>query len=178
MSLDRLESQARIEAALYASGKPLDPEELTRAGGLTSKSKAVEIARALAKEINSTLKAIEVVELSGHRFVMQLKSNYNRVARRFSNRPLVPGSILKTLSYLAYFQPIVSTELVTRRGNQAYQHLKILKDLGFISYEKTGRARHYRTTNAFSEYFGLPSDPRAMKQQLARRGIRELPTVA
>ncbi|MDW8044876.1 MAG: SMC-Scp complex subunit ScpB [Nitrososphaerota archaeon] len=162
------EIQARIEAALYASGRPLSPDELAKAGGIRSKRKAVNIARSLAKLINSTLSSIEIIELQDHKFVMQLKPEYNKIAKRFSTKPLLPYSVLKTLSYIAYFQPISSQELVSQRGSQVYHHLKLLEDLGFIVGERSGRTYIYKTTAAFSDYFGLSRDLNTLKQQLAK----------
>ena len=40
---------ARVEAALYASGRPLDAEELARVAGTASQRKATAIARDIAK---------------------------------------------------------------------------------------------------------------------------------
>lgn len=171
MSIDE-EIQARIEAALYAAGRPLTPKELASAAGITSQRKAVKATRALARIISSTLKAIEIVELMDKKFTMQLKQQYTKVARRYSIKPLVPHSALKTLSYIAYFQPISALELAERRGKHIYQHLKMLEQFGFISGEPSGRTKNYRTTLAFSEYFGLSSDLEIMKKQLLKTGLK------
>ncbi|MCP8315617.1 MAG: SMC-Scp complex subunit ScpB, partial [archaeon] len=164
-SLDESEIQARIEAALYAAGRPLSPKELASAAGITSKRRAMRAVRDLARILNSNLRAIEIVELADRKFAMQLRKQYNVIAKRFSTKPLIPPSMLKTLSYVAYFQPISRLDLAEKRGKQAYQHLKTLEEMGFISGEPFGRTRVYRTTPAFSEYFGLSSDLETMKRQ-------------
>ncbi|MEM3437303.1 MAG: SMC-Scp complex subunit ScpB [Nitrososphaerales archaeon] len=171
--LDENEIKARIEAALYAAGRPLSPKELASAAGINSKRKAVRAVRDLARIFNSTLRALEIVELTDQKFVMQLKKQYNTIAKKFSTKPLIPPSVIKTLSYIAYFQPISSQEIVMRRGKQAYQHIKVLEDIGFISGEPSGRTRVYRTTPAFSEYFGLSNDIETMKKQLLKQSLRK-----
>ncbi|MGQ9469828.1 MAG: SMC-Scp complex subunit ScpB [Nitrososphaerales archaeon] len=168
-SLNESEIQARIEAALYAAGRPLSPKELASAAGITSKRMAVRAVRDLARILNSNLKAIEIVELANQKFAMQLRKQYNTIAKRFSTKPLIPSSVLKTLSYVAFFQPISRLELAEKIGKQAYQHLKTLEEIGFISGEPFGRTRVYKTTPAFSEYFGLSIDPEAMKKQLFKK---------
>lgn len=170
---DETEIKARIEAALYAAGRPLSSNELASAAGITSKRKAVKVARDLARIFNSTLRALEIVELADQKFVMQLKKQYNTIAKKFSTKPLIPPSVIKTLSYIAYFQPISSLDIVMRRGRQAYQHLKVLEDIGFISGEPSGRTRIYRTTPTFSEYFGLSNDLETMKKQLLKQSLRK-----
>ncbi len=169
--LDESEIKARIEAALYAAGRPLSPKELASAAGITSKRRAVRAARDLARVLNSSLRAIEIVELADRKFAMQLKKQYNIIAKRFSTKPLIPPSVLKTLSYIAYFQPISSLSLVEKRGKQAYKHLKILDEMGFISGEPSGRTKVYKTTPAFSEYFGLSDDLETMKKQLLKQSL-------
>jgi segregation and condensation protein B len=169
--LDENEIQARIEAALYAAGRPLSPKELASAAGITSKRRAVKAARDLVRIFNSNLRAVEIVELVDQKFVMQLKKQYTITAKRFSTKPLMPPSVIKTLSYVAYFQPISSLDLAEKRGKQAYQHLKVLEDIGFISGEPSGRIKIYRTTPAFSEYFGLSGDLETMKRQLLKQSL-------
>lgn len=165
------ELTARVEAALYAAGRPLDPEQLARAAGTESQRKAVMIAREIAKAVNTSLKAIEVVEYPGPRFAMQLKTNYTQVARRFATRPLLSKAAVRTLSFIAYFQPISASELVLRRSSAVYQHLKQLEEIGFITSERQGRSKSYKTTSRFAEYFGLSTDVSLMKKQLGGRNL-------
>lgn len=168
-SLDENEIKARIEAALYVAGRPLSPKELASAAYITSKRKAVRATRDLAGILNSSLKAIEIVELPDQRFAMQLRKQYNITAKRFSTKPLIPPSVLKTLSYVAYYQPLSRLELAEKRGKQVYQHIKTLEEIGFISGEPSGRTRVYKTTPAFSDYFGLSGDLGILKKQLFKK---------
>ena len=165
------EIRARIEAALYSSGRPLDAEQLSKAAGISSKKRAMDEAKAIQARMKSMLSAIEVVEYPGQRFAMQLKAEYTHVARKFATKPLLSKAALRTLSFIAYFQPISSADLALRRGSQAYDHLKDLEEVGFLVWERKGRSRLYRTTTEFSEYFGLSVDPQTMKHQLERRTL-------
>ena len=92
--------QAKIEAALYAAGRPLSKFELAKAAGITSTIKSSNIARNLMSKINSTFEAIQMFELEGERFVIQLKSDFTTSARKFSSRPLLSTAELKTLSFI------------------------------------------------------------------------------
>src|SRR5271169_1173547 len=165
------EIRARIEAALYSSGRALDAELLAKAAGISSKKRAMDEAKAIQTRMKSMLSAIEVVEYPGQRYAMQLKAEYTNVARRFATKPLLSKAALRTLSFIAYFQPISSADLALRRGSQAYDHLKDLEEVGFLAWERKGRSRLYRTTTEFSEYFGLSVDPQTMKHQLERRAL-------
>src|SRR3972149_7145373 len=158
------ETRARIEAALYAAGRPLELNDLLRAAGITSRREALKSVRKISKSLNDNMLALEIVELSNEKFVMQLKTQYTNVARRFAIRPLMSQAVLRTLSHIAYFQPISGSELAERRGPQAYNHLKKLLEMNFIENEKSGRNKIYRTSNIFSEYFGVSNDPVKIRQ--------------
>ena len=162
---------ARVEAALYASGRPLDADQLARVAGTASERRAIAIARDIAKAVNNSMRAVEVVEYRGPKFAMQLKSQYTQIARRFATRPLLSKAALRTLSFIAYFQPISASELVLRRSSTVYQHLKELEDVGFVAGQKQGRSKSYTTTARFAEYFGLSADLPAMKKQLESRNL-------
>ncbi len=174
---DRLEEKqasdmvGRVEAALYAAGRPLDAEQLAKAAGTVSERKVVMAAREIAKRINESMHAVEVVEYPGPRFAMQLKVDYTQVARKFATRPLLSKAATRTLTFIAFFQPITSSELVLRRSSSAYEHLKELQDVGFVEWERQGRSRLFRTTQRFADYFGLSSELSAMKKQLESRKL-------
>ena len=161
--------RARIEAALYSSGRALDADQLAGAAGITSKKRVIEEAKAIAVSLKSALSAVEIVEYPGPRFAMQLKAEYTSVARRFATKPLLSKAALRTLSFIAYFQPISSTDLAARRSSAVYEHVKDLEEVGFLVWVRKGRSKLYSTTPEFAEYFGLSTDVPSMKRQLERR---------
>lgn len=167
------QSKARIEAALYAAGRPLTVTELGRAAGITSSKKILQTARNLMSAVNTTFAAIQMLELDSERFVIQLKNEFTPQARKFSSRPLLSRAELKTLSYVVYFQPISGKELADRRGPNSYKHIRTLSQLGSVKAEPFGRTRMFRTTNNFADYFGISNDPHIIKQQLSKIGLKE-----
>jgi len=159
------EIAARIEAALYSAGRPLSLEELIRASGTNSKEKTHRVVNDLAKKANSTFRAIEIVQLEDGKFVLQLRPQYTPLVRKFAQHPLLPSGALKTLSYIAYEQPVTSKRLVQIRGSQVYSHIKVLEQLQFVEHENLGRLKVYRTTPKFQNYFGI-TDINAVKSKL------------
>ena len=165
------ETQARIEVALYASGRPLSLEELSKASRISSKKRLVEMMRDLAGKINGTFSAIELKEVDGPLYSLQLKPEFNAIAKRFATKPLLSVGTLRTLSYVVYLQPVGTNELVQRRGSQIYTHLKELLEIGFVRAEKRGRGRVFTTTDLFADYFGLSHDPEQQRKQVANQGL-------
>ena len=164
-SLPNEEITARIEAALYSAGRPLSLDDLVRASGTNSKEKIRKVMNELIRKTNSVFKAIEITQLEEGTFVFQLKAIYTPLIRRFTQQPIISSSALKTLSYIAYEQPVTSKRLVQIRGSQVYNHLKELQQISFIEHEKLGRLKVYRTTKNFQNYFGI-TDINSIKNKL------------
>ena len=160
------EELALVEAALYVTGRPLGLGTLGSVLGTRSKSKVLEIAQRLVEKYNSYNCALEVLEVKNKRFVMQLKAEYAPKAKKVSLRPLLTAGPLRTLSYIAYHQPVLQTKVIETRGGHAYRYLKLLEEQNLITRKGAGRTRVLRTTNLFADYFGLSHDPRALKRQI------------
>jgi len=97
---------------------------------------------------------------------MQLKPEIAKHVRKLSNRPLLTPGPLRTLSYIALKQPVAQSRVIAVRGKLAYQHVKQLKEMDLISYEKLGRSKTLRTTVTFADYFNLNHDATVMKKEL------------
>ncbi len=160
------EATARIEAALYSAGRPLRIEDLIRASGTESRKKTLELLNDIMKKTKSAFKALEVVILPDESYVFQLKPEYSSTVKRYASKPVLPNAALKTLSYIAYSQPISSKQLVETRGSGVYAHLKELRQLDYISHQNVGRLKIYTTSEKFQKYFGIQGDVEDLKQRL------------
>ena len=157
---------ALIEAALYVTGKPLDLKTLGSVVGFRSEEKVKDLARSLKEKYGSEGNALEVLELSDGRFVMQLKPQYVSDVKRLATRQLLTPGPMKTLSFIAYRQPITQSYVAKVRGNLAYSHVRELREIGLITEEKMGRTKMLRTTPNFADYFNLSHETPALKKQL------------
>lgn len=160
------EAMARLEASLYSAGRPLTIEELIRASGTESRTKTLALMTNLVKKTKSVFRAIEVASLPDGSYVFQLKPEFNTVIRKYASKPLLPTATLKTLSYIAYMQPVSSKRLVEVRGSGVYMHLKLLQQLDYIEHQNVGRLKIYNTTEKFQKYFGIQGDKDLLKQKL------------
>lgn len=160
------DAMARLEAALYSAGRPLTIEELIKASGTESRTKTLTLMTNLVKKTKTVFKAIEVASLPDGSYVFQLKPEFNTVIRKYASKPLLPTATLKTLSYIAYMQPVSSKRLVEVRGSGVYMHLKLLQQLDYIEHQNVGRLKIYNTTEKFQKYFGIQGDKDLLKQKL------------
>jgi segregation and condensation protein B len=157
-----------LEAALYVAGRPLDLNELCSVLSTRSKKKTRRFTKALMQEFSARNTALEILELKDDRYVLQLKADFTPLVKKLVNRPLLSAGPLKTLSYIAYRQPVSQKRVIQVRGQHAYGHVKLLKDMGLVAAERSGRSMTLRTTDYFADYFGLTQDTATMKRELKR----------
>ena len=160
---------ALLEAALYVSGRPLDLNELCQVLGSRSKKRTQNYIEILMKEYAQRNTALEILALKNERYVLQVKPEFTHLIKKLVNRPLLSSGPLKTLSYIAYRQPISQKRVIDVRGQHAYGHVKLLKDMGLIMSERSGRTLTLKTTDYFSDYFGLTTDMSIMKKDLKKK---------
>ncbi len=151
-----------LEAALFASGEPLD---IARLQNLVKGRNVRELIQQLMDEYKQRGSALEIKEIE-NRFVMQVMPEYAEKVRSLAPKEL-RAPVLRTLSMVAYHQPLTVADLVDRRGAAAYDHVRELEEWGFISTTPQGRTRLLATTQRFAEYFNLDSaDPEAIKRKI------------
>jgi len=158
---------ARLEAMLYASGRPLSLATIVAHLKLEDEQEAKQLTIRLGEIYEQDSSPIEIRHLPEDRVVIQLKTNYTKEARKFSIRPLLTTGPLRTLSYIAYNQPIEQREVAIARGSQSYQHIKQLVQMGLVEKQKgKGRDKLLKTTDDFADTLGFSRDRSNMKRQL------------
>ena len=163
------DATARIESALYSAGRPLSVEDLIRASGTESRPKTLALLDSIMKKTKNAFKSIEIIILPDGNYVFQLKPEYSSSVRRYASKPILSKATQKTLSYIAFEQPVSSKQLLEIRGSGVYMHLKELRQLNFIENQNIGRMKIYSTTEKFQKYFGISGDVNILKQRLFKK---------
>ncbi len=156
-----------LEAALYAAGRPVDLEGLK----LVVQTKSEKIIRKLVNELSiryqTRRSALEVQMLPENRAVMRLREEFDSSVKKFTDRPLLSTGPLRTLSYIAYHQPVEQMKVVEDRGSHVYSHLRLMAEMGLITRKRlNNRGYMIETTRYLSEYFVFGYDPLKSKIQL------------
>jgi segregation and condensation protein B len=153
-----------IEAALFAAGRAVSLEKLTKITGKPKKA-VLSAVEELIEIYSSRRSGIEILDLED-RYVMQVKPEYSELMREVAPKELSAPK-LRTLSMIAYHQPLLQSYLIEMRGGGAYDHIKDLIDRGFVESKPCGRSRQLSTTPLFADYFGLKrNDPKAVKEKI------------
>jgi len=157
---------AELEALLYAAGRPLSLTNIVALLRLEDELEASRLVDKLSDSYESEPTALEIKRLPQEKVVLQLKSDFTKPASKYSMKPLLTAGPLRTLSYIAYYQPVEQREVAQARGSQAYSHLKQLEEIGLITRNKHGRTKMVRTTQDFADSVGLSTDRTSMRRQL------------
>lgn len=165
----------RIEAILFAAGKPLSVRELTEAAEAPDYRPVQHALRTLQRTYASRATALEVRHV-GDRYALQLREPFVATAHTVSPVEMAPRT-LKALTLIAYHQPILQSTLARMVGESAYEEVSRLRGLGLIHAEPKGATLELRTTRTFAEYFGIESTrPEEIRQFLEKKlGVTPAP---
>ena len=156
------------EAILFISDRPVKLRILQRAMGIRSGKKAKKILQELMEEYSRRGGAIEIIELHGDSFFMKVKPHLlDRVSKYVYKQTLTHG-VLKTLSLIAYHQPIEQTKVVEARGKDAYRQIKILIERGLVDAERIGRTYMLKTSELFADLIGVENNPSTIRKAIER----------
>lgn len=141
---------AMLEAVLFVASAPVDYGDI---------AKMIEVRNgevpALASELKNRLEGraspLEMLD-SGETLYMVLKQEYSEFVYPLM-RPEISRAVLRTLSVIAYRQPMLQSDLVEARGGGAYAHVEELVERGLVARQRSGRSYELRTTPEFSRYF-------------------------
>ena len=145
----------QVEAVLFASGKPLSVSELTEAIGAGDYRVVQHALRTLLGTYEHRQTALEVRRV-GDRYALQLREEYVPTVQAVTPVEMAPRT-LKTLTLIAYHQPILQSNLVRMTGDSAYEEVQRLRGMGLIHTEPKGSTLELTTSRRFAEYFGVGS---------------------
>ncbi len=146
-----------VEAALFAAGAPLSPEEIVEYAG------DGDVAAALAQLADFYGgRGVELVERGG-RWHFQTAPDLAHLLRRTREEPRrLSRAATETLAIIAYHEPVSRAEIEAIRGVQISKGtIDVLMDAGWVRAagrrEGPGRPLLYATTAEFLSHFGLGS---------------------
>jgi segregation and condensation protein B len=149
-----MNAKAAVEAALFSAAGNLRISEMAEKTGLTEEEVRTALLD-LRRDYDVRESAIMIAKIGGE-YRMMLRTEYTECAGSFSKAEMTPG-MMRTLSTIAYNQPVLQSDLFKIRGPRTYDDVHALVEMGFVSAKKSGQTKELTTTKKFSEYFGIGS---------------------
>ncbi|MBS3108829.1 SMC-Scp complex subunit ScpB [Candidatus Woesearchaeota archaeon] len=144
----------RIEAILFTTGRFMDVEEIARLCGIGSIGIVKDAIDELKKDYEIKGNALALIN-EDNKFKLGIKKEYNYLTTNLMSDAELDEPATKTLALIAYKQPVLQSDIIGMRGNTAYDHIKALRDAGFVFAEKKGRTRLLKLAPKFFDYFDV-----------------------
>ena len=159
-----------VESVLFSAGNPISIKEIKDATNLTT-NKIKKTLDELIDDYNVKRKddtSLEIIK-AGDKYTMQVKKNFIDQSIMIAE-PEIETDLLKTLTLIAFHQPLKQSNLRRMIGTKAYDHVDELSSLKFIHSKKHGSTELLTTTKLFPEYFGIDSsNPEKIKEYLLKK---------
>lgn len=159
-----------VESVLFSASSPVSIKEIKQATSLPKKTVETMLEE-LIEDYNETRKnqtSMEVVK-AGDKYTMQIKKQYADQSIMVT-KPEIDDNLLKTLTLIAFHQPLKQSNLRRMIGAKAYDHVDDLAELKLINTKKHGATEMLTTSKLFPEYFGIETtDPAEIRTILMEK---------
>ena len=164
-----------VESVIFSASKPVSVEEMQEATGLSIK-KITTALETLIQTYNVERKnetSIEIIK-AGNKYAMQVKKKFFEQSTMVTT-PEIQPYLLKTLSLIAFHQPIKQSNLRRMIGPKVYEHVDELAEMKLVHTKPKGSTELLTTTKLFPEYFGIDSTkPEEIRDFLAKKVVGSL----
>ena len=164
-----------VESVLFSASKPISINEIKEATSLTP-NKIKKTIDELIEDYSVTRKdetSMEVIK-AGDKFAMQVKKQFTDQSVMIA-RPEIESNLLKTLTLIAFHQPLKQSNLRRMIGTKAYEHVDELASMKLIHSKKHGSTEMLTTTKLFPEYFGIETtNPEEIKEILMKEVAKKV----
>ena len=143
-----------MEAALYSASENLKISDIAARTNLPVEEVRTAVMD-LRREYDDRDSAIQIAKI-GTEYRMMLRPEYTEVTGTFAKAEL-SGGVLRTLTTIAYYQPVLQAELLKLRGPRVYEDVHTLVEMDFVARKRAGNTWELTTTKKFAEYFGIGS---------------------
>jgi segregation and condensation protein B len=151
------EETRKIEAILFTLGRFTDLEEISRLTGIGAVGFIKEALLKLKADYEKRESALYISNQGG-KWKLNIKKDYLFLTEKLLTDAELDKPTQETLAVIAYKSPIFQSDIIKIRGNTAYDHIKVLKELEFITAEKSGRTRILKVTGRFYDYFDVTAE--------------------
>lgn len=147
--------KGKLEAILFAAARTVPLAELCTLCAVSEPGLVREAAKELKAELESRGSSLVLLE-EGDGWKLSVREQYVPLVQNIIPNLELDHALLETLAVIAWKQPVLQAEVVRIRTSTAYEHVKLLEEMGFVSKEKQGRSFVLKATGKFFDYFDLP----------------------
>lgn len=159
-----MENKNKVEAVLFITGRFLTVEEISSISAIKSNEFIQQALDELKQDYESRDTSLQLICYE-NKWKLNVKKDFLHVTDNLLSDSELDRPTQETLAIVAYKNPAMQAEVIKIRGNKAYDHIKLLKDEGFITSEKNGRTRLLKLTSKFFDYFDVVANNLKLKNE-------------
>lgn len=164
----KAELKAKIESILFCIPEGVTAEVLANKLNLGLKGDIREILLELQQDYTFREGGIRLIQ-DGNLWKFRIPDEHAELIREAAI-PEFDAAVLETLAYIAWRGGSRQCDVVRVRSNKAYNHIKLLKEKGFIESHKSGLSKWLQLTRKFYEYFKVnPGEKLPLPEEVERR---------
>lgn len=164
---EQMDPKRAIEAVLFSVGKKISTHEIARIVGC-SENACLKHLTALVEDYRSRDSPL-LIHSEGNAWKMTVRERYLPFVQALIPETELTRSVLETLAVVAWKAPILQSEVIRIRSTKAYDHIKTLREQGFLNKERSGRSYRLTLTKKFLDYFDLKG-PEEIKHKFKQYG--------
>ncbi len=147
-----VENLKKVEAALFVAGKFVSTQELVALTDINPILLSRVLERIKESYKNGAIQIINKNDL----WKMDVRNEYRDIVNKMAtgNEEFTKAE-QETLAMIAHKHPIPQSNIISIRGNKAYDHIKRFVDLGLVNSKKLGRTRELDLSEEFYNYFSI-----------------------
>lgn len=143
----------KIETVLFTTGRFTGLDELSKMTGIGI-DLLKDILIELKNDYSNKNSSLEIIN-HGEKWKLNIRKEYLHLTENMLTTSELDRPTQETLAIIAYKNPVLQSEVINIRGNKAYDHVKSLRELEFVTSEKSGRTRLLKLTQKFFDYFDV-----------------------
>ncbi len=151
----QLDLKKQLEAILFASGRKMSVEEISRLCR-TTVATVEQYLQELKSDYELKDSSLLLMDESDG-WKLTVREQYTSVVQKIVADTELTKTMIETLAVIAWKAPVLQAGVIKIRTNKAYDHIAALEKSGFITREKHGRSQMIKLTERFFKYFDLKS---------------------
>jgi len=144
----------KVEAVIFSCGRKISVDEISMIMDYKSKEAIQESLKELQNEYHSRDGPLRIFK-DEEGWQLTIKEEFLPLVKQINPNTEFSKQIMETLAVIAWKQPILQSEVISIRTPQAYNEIKELEKMGFITKEKYKRTFLIKLTQKFFDYFDL-----------------------
>jgi segregation and condensation protein B len=151
------DAKNRVEAVLFTTGRFLKLEDLSKLTSIGSVGYLKQVLQDLKEDYDKKRSSLEIVN-EKDLWRLNIRKEFLYLTESLLSDAELDKPTQETLAIIAYRQPAIQSDVTNIRGNKSYDHIKKLKEEGFLISERFGRTRILKLTQKFYDYFDVVED--------------------